>query len=229
VLIKAVCSKTDEILDRCSVAKIDLLTNTFKFMLPRGHWGGAGSQPSVFLTFDDGPDPHCTPHLLELLESEQVKATFFLIGRKAAKYPELVKRIHDAGHQIGNHSYNHLLMAGLPARILEREIDETNKAIADAIGHEPRLFRPPYGLMDKRAGRCLEEREITPVYWSSAPEDWLRPGHMRVVRRVMHKLTDGALLVLHEGSGLGKQTLMAVKDIVAACKHRNLGFSRVEH
>jgi peptidoglycan/xylan/chitin deacetylase (PgdA/CDA1 family) len=219
--------------DRYSVAKIDFLTGVGRNLLPDGFWGGhCGVSPAaeapIYLTFDDGPDPHTTPRLLELLEENGVQAMFFLIGRHVERHPELVQSIKKAGHTVANHSYSHPWLLSLPTPALEEEIERTNRAIEDVTGEAPTFFRAPYGFMDQRAGDCLKERSMTPVYWGAAPEDWSAPGTERVVRRVLWKLAPGTVVVLHEGYGIGDQTIAAAKQIICTAKDRGLKMAQVK-
>jgi len=228
----------DACLDLVSVHKMDLLTALGRTILPRGFWGDGHKhnisdhpQPSnsrVYLTFDDGPSPHTTPFLLEMLEADGIKASFFLIGREAEKYPDLVKAIHEGGHSIGNHTYSHLYMPGLSSRELEAEIERTNSIIEDITGEKTRIFRPPFGHMDQRTAQVLTEREMHPVYWTQAPEDWAIPGAKRVVRRLQMRLKPGSLIVLHEGQNLKEQTLTAAKEIIYSCKKSELDLAKVQ-
>ena len=230
-LLQRLVSSADEWECRWSVEKVRLLTELGKAILPTGEWGRAGhpdnGQPHLYLTFDDGPHPDTTPYLLDVLAQSNVEATFFLIGSNCAKYPELVRNISAAGHRIGNHSYNHLLMPMLSTKRIAAEIQRTNDVIAEITGEAPSIFRPPFGLMDARVGKCLQELNMTPVYWGSAPEDWLIPGSARVIRRVMWKITDGTLIVLHEGGHLGDQTIEAAKEIIYRSKSLGYQFSKV--
>ncbi|MBY0357804.1 MAG: polysaccharide deacetylase family protein [Candidatus Obscuribacterales bacterium] len=224
----------DEYADQIAVKRLNLLTQVAKQFLPAGYWEASlnkqfGTQTKpVHLTFDDGPHPETTPYLLELLEKENIKATFFLIGKQAEKHPELVSQIDKAGHKLGNHSYSHKFLPYLSNKKIEQEIDQASHCILEATGSAPLLFRPPYGLMDKRTAARLAERNLQPIYWSSAPEDWSLPGAERVIRRVCLDLRPGSLIVLHEGKNLAEQTLLAAKEIIYMCKTRNLQLTRVE-
>lgn len=228
--------KVDEYMDRVAVSRMNLLTWIGQRCLPKGYWGDkAAISPglpngsnSVYLTFDDGPSPETTPWLLELLAEEQAKATFFLIGSQAERYPDLVAQIHRDGHEIGNHSYSHRFMPGLSSKSLVEEIDRTNKQILEITGAAPRIFRPPYGIIDNRAAGFLVEREMRTIYWSSAPEDWSIPGTQRVIRRVLWQLSAGSLIVLHEGDHLAKQTISAAKEIIYRCKIAEYDLTKVD-
>lgn len=221
-------NSTDEMLDRASNLKIHAIREAGQLVMPPGYWGktsaqsAGGRKPVLYLTFDDGPCPKTTPALLEMLEEEGVKATFFLIGSAVRKHPELVATIHKGGHTIGNHSLNHVFLPAFSTRYIEKEIAVTNDEIARITGQTPRFFRPPYGLMDKRAHDCLHERGMKAIYWSSAPEDWQRPGMHRVVRRVMWTAGEETLLVLHEMKNLHAQTVPVAKEII--CRFRKLGY-----
>ncbi|MBI4534507.1 MAG: polysaccharide deacetylase family protein [Candidatus Melainabacteria bacterium] len=212
--------------DELHLWKMDYLTELGRKHLPEGYWGerdnGQTYPGQVYLTFDDGPCPHTTPWLLEMLSEQKVKATFFLIGSQVVRHEHLVEKIASLGHLIGNHSFHHPLMPVLTTRQLEKEIDVTNLSIEDITKVRPDMFRPPFGVMDKRVADCLAERQMTTVYWGAVPEDWLSPGAKRVTERVIRRLVQGTLIVLHERRALTRQTLTAAKEII--CKGRELGY-----
>jgi peptidoglycan/xylan/chitin deacetylase (PgdA/CDA1 family) len=230
-LLKRLSEGTDELFCRFSNGKVDLFSGLGKLVLPRGCWGHGPAhdhqEPTVYLTFDDGPNPLTTPPLLELLDRHDIKATFFLVGQECRKYPELVRRIFDAGHTIGNHTYSHRLLPLLSTDQLRSEILRTNEVIEAITGQAPHIFRPPFGLMDDRAAAVLKECDMTPVYWGSAPEDWLAPGAHRIIRRVMWKIADGTLIVLHEGGHVAEQTITAASEIIARTRSLGYRFSKV--
>ncbi len=213
--------------DNFSLWKIDRLTELARRVLPPGYWGAecdSKGRPMACLTFDDGPDPSTTPALLEILEQAGVKATFFLIGGHAARYPDLVLSIMNAGHSVGSHSYSHRVLPLLSGKMLQQEIDQTNDRLQEITGQRPRFFRPPYGLMDSRAGELLAQRQMLPVYWGCVPEDWQAPGADSVVLRVMKRLSHGNLVVLHERACIAQQTLCAVKQIIPLAREQGVQF-----
>lgn len=208
---------------------MDRLTEIGRKYLPDGFWGEA-TEPgnpagAAYLSFDDGPCPHTTPWLLETLEETGARATFFLIGSRVARYPHLVEKIARAGHVIANHSFNHPPLPILPTRAIEKEIDSTNQRIEEITGRSPSLFRPPYGLCDRRSADCLEERGMVPVYWGVVPLDWEAPGAARVVARVMRRLSPGSVVVMHERRLLSRQTVSAAKEII--CRGKQHGYEFV--
>ncbi|PWT96995.1 MAG: hypothetical protein C5B53_08600, partial [Candidatus Melainabacteria bacterium] len=160
----------------------------------------------------------------ELLADEEVSATFFLIGSQAGKYPELVESIAAHGHAVGSHSLSHKLMPLLTAREIESEIQRANIIFHELLGETPKLFRPPYGVLDQRAAQYLGELGMKIVYWGAVPEDWAQIGAERVTRKVLRKLTDGTIVVLHEQSRIADQTLAATKQIIRAGKQQGFTF-----
>lgn len=226
-LIAKAAEDLDVLTDVISVVRVDIATAFLRMMHPPGFWGD-NSPSRMFLTFDDGPSPHTTEPLLELLAETNTRATFFLIGQEAQKYPELVRAIHEAGHTIGNHSHTHEYLPTLSTRQIDYQLSRANAAIGDIIGEAPQLFRAPYGMMDERVAKALVRHNLFPVYWTAAPEDWAIPGAARVIRRVNWKLKPGGIIVLHEGKELASQTIPAAKQIIYSCRHRHLELDRVE-
>ena len=109
------------------------------------------------MTFDDGPNPDTTPHLLELLAEEKVPATFFLIGQQISRHTQLGKDIVNAGHAVGNHSFQHEFMPGMPLKRILEEINRTNDLLREiSKNRAPNFFRPPYGILDKRTADCVK-------------------------------------------------------------------------
>lgn len=224
--------------DWLSVHNMALLTMFSRRLLPRGFWGDRHddnisehphiSESRIYLTFDDGPSPHTTPWILEMLEEHSIQASFFLIGQEAEKHPELVQAIYKAGHSIGNHSYSHAFLPGVALKELEREIEQTNSLLESITGERPRIFRPPYGMMDYRASQVLSELEMHPVYWSHVTDDWKNPGANRVARRLLMRMKPGSLIVLHEGKDLKEQTLAAANEIIYRCKSSELKLEKVQ-
>lgn len=237
--ILSLLKEADAFMDWLAVSRMDLLGKFVQKICPVGFWGEKSENNCVlspenqearpvYLTFDDGPSPETTPWLLELLSELEASATFFLIGKEAEKYPDLVCQIQKAGHAIGNHSYSHNFMPILSTGKIENEVGRTNRIISEICGEAPSIFRPPFGLMCPRTARVLTDNALHPVYWSEAPEDWAIPGADRVTRRVLMKMSPGSLIVLHEGPNLKEQTIAAAKEIIYRCKSANLNLAKVE-
>lgn len=160
------------------------------------------------LTFDDGPNPACTPRLLDILAAHEVHATFFLVGRYAQAEPALVRRIADAGHLIGNHSWSHPNLAITAASGVREQLVRTSDTLSQIIGQPVRYFRPPFGGRRPYVLRVARELGMTPVLWNAITNDWSEPSADRIAGRLMRTI-DGnqqrgyaTNIVLHDGGHL---------------------------
>ena len=168
-----------------------------------------GADPAqMALTFDDGPnDPH-TLHLLDLLAEHRAKATFFLIGKYVRQRPEIARAIREAGHSVGNHSYNHPNLIFVSAARLRRELEDCRKALEDAIGQAAPLFRPPFGGRRPNVLRTARAMGLEPVMWSVTGYDWNPRSAKAIVQKVTTQVDSrrrkqGEIVLLHDGSHLG--------------------------
>ena len=158
----------------------------------------------LFLTYDDGPnDPH-TLKLLDLLAKHDAKATFFLIGRYVRQRPDIARRMVASGHAIGNHTYTHPNLIFLSSGGLARELDGCNKAIEDAVGQRPTLFRPPFGGRRPDTLSTARKLGLLPVMWSVTSFDW-KPTRPEVIaayteRALRKRKQGGHIVLLHDGS-----------------------------
>jgi peptidoglycan/xylan/chitin deacetylase (PgdA/CDA1 family) len=187
----------------------------------------------VALTFDDGPSPEHTPRVLDLLDEASVKATFFVIGKKAAAHPELVRAIVERGHAVGIHGHVHDRFLSL--RSPDTVGDDLAEAIAtvEAItGARPTLFRPPVGLTSPRVARALEWFDLVVVGWSVRGLDGLAGAQPeRVAARVVPRLEDGAIVLLHDAAERDDYcpaSLAALPRILAAMRTRDLDGVRLD-
>jgi peptidoglycan/xylan/chitin deacetylase (PgdA/CDA1 family) len=175
----------------------------------------------VVLTFDDGPHPGTTSRILDLLARHGACATFFVVGRKAEAYPELVRAILGAGHEIGLHSYAHdRLFALRPERRVREDLERGIAALERITGRRPVLFRPPIGHSNPIIARVADALGLVVVGWTIAGHDgvsWARSP--RVVARVKRRLRDGAIVLLHDSAERGDRepaSLLALPEILAA-------------
>lgn len=163
----------------------------------------------IALTFDDGPNVLYTERLLDGLAERDVKATFFLIGKNAEAHPEIVTRIAEEGHLIGNHTYSHLkLTAGNEAEFLE-EINRTGEIISDITGSTPAFCRPPFGVWNTRYEQKLG---IIPVLWDVDPRDWCTFDTKIVANRILADCHDGAIILLHDEYETSVEAALLVID-----------------
>jgi peptidoglycan/xylan/chitin deacetylase (PgdA/CDA1 family) len=171
--------------------------------LPAIAWRrGPAGRRQVALTFDDGPDPAATPRLLRLLEERDVRATFFLIGERAAREPALVRAIAAAGHEVGNHTWRHRNAWLLSPTAATREITEGARILGEILGRPPRLYRPPWGIVSLASLATARRLGLVTVLWSVQHEG-LRPrAPAAQLRHVTDRLHEGAIVDLHDAPGL---------------------------
>ena len=160
---------------------------------------GAGRR--IALTFDDGPDPEWTPRVLSLLAARDVRATFFLVGERAARAPHTVSAIAGAGHEVASHGWSHrsLWLCG-PRRTAE-EIDRAHATLTDLAGAPPRLFRPPWGMVNAAMFPILRARDLRPVFWSIQPEGLRAAPAEAQASYVIRRAHPGAIVDLHDAEG----------------------------
>jgi peptidoglycan-N-acetylglucosamine deacetylase len=162
---------------------------------------GPSDRRVVALTFDDGPNPPYTNAILDVLERNRVHATFFLVGRAVAAYPEVVRREVRDGDAVGNHTWSHGHMILWDAAQVRASLAKTDNAIYNAAGVRTRIMRPPFGARDWLVLDQARHMGYTPVMWSvPLPNDWEQPAPSVIVDRVMPYVRDGAIIVLHDGN-----------------------------
>lgn len=174
---------------------------------------------AVALTFDDGPNPDATPPILDALKARGVKATFFILGRHAEQWPDLVRRIADEGHAIGNHGYFHRKLHFKSPGYVRNDLALGTQAIERAGGGHPKLFRAPHGFRNPWVSAIARSFGQRTVGWSFGVWDTARPGVEEIVRRILDGARPGSILLLHDGDGYDphgdrSQTAQAVPLIV---------------
>ncbi len=149
----------------------------------------------VALTFDDGPHPVYTEPLLDGLKERGVKATFFVTGQNAAIHPDIIRRMHDEGHLIGNHTYTHIELTKSNRETFKQELVKTNNVIQEITGEEVLYVRPPYGAWDKK----LEtELNMFPILWSIDPLDWCTSNSSCIAQAVIKKVGENDIILMHD-------------------------------
>ena len=151
--------------------------------------------PKIALTFDDGPSVAWTPVLLDGLKERGVKATFFLIGENADKNPEIVKRMAEEGHLIGNHTYHHVELTKVSENEARLELADTSAVIVRITGKEPEYMRPPFGAWQRKLER---EIQMLPVLWTIDPLDWTTENQDEIVNKVVTEAEENDIILLHD-------------------------------
>jgi peptidoglycan/xylan/chitin deacetylase (PgdA/CDA1 family) len=190
-------------------------------------WQGEGDTRAVALTFDDGPNPETTPKLLELLSTEGLTATFFVVGQKVEAHPEVVKAIARAGHGVGVHGYHHHRLYGfLPPRVVEADIARAQDAVERITGVRPRYFRPPVGQVSPRTAEGARRAGVEIVVWSVRGFDGMKSADPeRIALRVERGLRPGAIVLLHDAAERDDHvpaSLEALPQIARSIRERDL-------
>lgn len=186
--------------------------------------------PMIALTFDDGPTPGKTEQILQILAAEQIKATFFLTGREIAKHPQLLRKILEAGHQVGNHSYSHKRMLFKTPGFIADEIEKTDLLLKEGGAPEPYYFRPPYGKKLLMLPWYLSEKKRLTVTWDLAPENYsqLTQDPAKLAAFTVQQTKAGSIILLHVMYDSRSNTMAAVPDIIRGLKQRGFQFVTVQ-
>ena len=189
-----------------------------------------GSRNRVSLTFDDGPNPEATPRILDALAAQNVKATFFILGAHAERWPDLVRRVAMEGHQIGNHGYFHRKLHFKSPSYVKRDMTLGKKAIERASGVTPRFFRAPHGFRSPWVNAIAHSLGERTIGWSLGVWDSDQPGVDAIVNRTLEGAKAGSIILLHDGDGYNAngdrmQTAQAVPAIISGLRER--GFELV--
>lgn len=182
---------------------------------------GSGSVKEIALTFDDGPHLNWTLHLLQLLKSLNVQATFFVVGKQVVRFPTLVQLEVIQGHEIGNHTYDHVNMTKIPRALIGYELDQCDRAIGNATGGHVRFFRPPGGDYDGDVVRAAAARGYITTLWTDDPGDYRRIQAEVIEQRLLARLSPGGIILLHDGI---PQTMQMLPSFVAECRRRGYKF-----
>ncbi|HYG98392.1 MAG TPA: polysaccharide deacetylase family protein [Terriglobales bacterium] len=155
------------------------------------------------LTYDDGPNKASTPQLLEVLAKNDVRATFFMLGRHVTHQPDLAREVAAAGHAIGNHTYTHPnLIFASPAQV-SAQIEACHRVLNDVVGEHSNLFRPPFGGRRPDVLAEVRRRGFVPVMWAISAYDWNRDSAEVIESRVSRRIRGGEVVLMHDGSDLG--------------------------
>lgn len=190
---------------------------TWNFFL---HSVNHGKHGGVAFTFDDGPDPETTPAILKILSDANIKAVFFVIGKRAEEHPQLLKTITDQGHIIGNHSYSHHAGIGFfKADTLQRDIENCSEIIFKNLNKRPLYFRPPFGVTNPRYKLVLFQLRMYSIGWTLRSYDTIASNKETLIKRIKSSVHNNSILLFHDTQ---KVTLDALPEIISYCRHKNL-------
>ena len=180
---------------------------------------------AIALTFDDGPWPRTTTQILDILKKNNIKATFFWVGRYLQTYPELGKQVAAAGHAIGNHTWSHQYIK-YNEDGAAREIDRTSSLIEEVTGVKTSMFRPPGGILNNGLTAYAQKKNYAVIMWSADSLDW-RAATQSLMDNVMRQANSGGIVLMHDGGGNRSRTVQALPDIIARLRKEGYKFVTV--
>ena len=180
---------------------------------------------AIALTFDDGPWPKTTTQILDILKKNNIKATFFWVGRYLQTYPELGKQVAAAGHAIGNHTWSHQYIK-YNEDGAAREIDRTSSLIEEVTGVKTSMFRPPGGILNNGLTAYAQKKNYAVIMWSADSLDW-RAATQSLMDNVMRQANSGGIVLMHDGGGNRSRTVQALPDIIARLRKEGYKFVTV--
>jgi len=191
---------------------------------------GATGSPVVALTFDDGPDGIYTPRVLDVLREYGVPATFFLIGQNARQYPEVVRRIAEEGHIIGNHTWSHPDLRRTAPISLAGEMKWTEFILEATTGLRTTLMRPPYGAVNEETLKRLMELDYYILYWSVDSRDWEQQCVDSILINTLLDTREGAVILLHSAGGGQSRaaTVEALPELIETLRMQGYRFVTVD-
>lgn len=176
-------------------------------------FNGPSAGRQVSLTFDDVPDTQFTPQILDILKKYNVKATFFVVGNRAEAHPELVKRIVQEGHAIGNHSYSHPNLPKVSDARFHDEVLRTEKILHQLTGYSTSIFRPPYGNINEAQIQWLAGQRMNIINWNVDSLDWEGLNAKQVLSNVMSHVGPGSIILQHGAGGTGENLTGTVQAL----------------
>ncbi|MEA5619058.1 polysaccharide deacetylase family protein [Cronbergia sp. UHCC 0137] len=184
----------------------------------------APDQKVIALTFDDGPWPQTTAQVLDILNKNKIKGTFFVVGQNVKLYPDLAKRVVTEGHTIANHTWHHWYHYMNP-QTAAYEVANTTDIIYQTTGVKTGLFRPPGGIMHNGVVNYAKNNKYAIIMWSSDSVDYSRPSVPRLINNIFKGARPGGIVLMHDGGGNRSQTVQALPEIIS--KFRKQGYKFV--
>lgn len=181
----------------------------------------------IALTFDDGPHEKYTEEILEILREFDIKATFFVIGSNAKTYPRLIEKELDEGHEVENHTFNHIYLKCADEEQIKAEVTENEAVISGITACKPKLLRPPGGLYDSRLFEIAKQLDYKIVLWSVDTCDWSHPTPENIAANVLEDVRDGDIILMHDYISGSSPTPMALRLMLPVLLERGFEFVTV--
>jgi peptidoglycan/xylan/chitin deacetylase (PgdA/CDA1 family) len=191
---------------------------------------GPTAKPSIALTFDDGPDGIFTPAILDILKQYQIKATFFVTGVRSTQFPEILRRIVNEGHALGQHGYSHGNYSAMTTQEIKADLKKTDDTIYKIARVRTRLFRPPYGALSESATKAIINEGYKIILWSIDSLDWRNLSRIQVRNNILPHVHNGSIILQHCAGGQGQDlsgTVQALPDIITTLKEAGFTFKTI--
>ncbi|MFY0689431.1 MAG: polysaccharide deacetylase family protein [Cyclobacteriaceae bacterium] len=198
-----------------------------KWLFPALTWEINSTAKTIFLTFDDGPNPDATSYVLNILDRFDAKATFFMLGENVEKYPELVLEVVSRGHTIGNHSYSHFDGWRLSNGKFFKDIEDGQNCLDQLnIGHR-KLFRPPYGRITWRQGHYLINQGYEVIMWQLLSGDFFKELNLTSARRALLSCGSGSIVVFHDSDKFLDRVKLLLPEFLEHFSVRGYSFEAI--
>ncbi len=189
---------------------------------------GQTQQKIVALTFDDGPDPRFTPKILDILKRNHIKATFFVVGKNARRYPRLLNREIMEGNVVGNHTWDHPHLRRISTAKIKKELDKTSREITRITGQRPKYMRPPYGQLSNRVYSAIYSRKYKVILWSDEFQEHIFPTPQLDSEYVSRNIEPGGIILGHDGRLDRRRCVKALPLVIAKLKAKGYRFVTIE-
>ena len=200
----------------------------------RVFWGMSGvywevkvNEKEAALTFDDGPSPTFTNKILDLLKRYQAKATFFVVGKQAERFPNLVLREYNEQHELGNHTYEHREINGMTEDELKKDLELSHQIVFKITGQRMRLFRPTSGNINDRLVKAARSLNYNIIIWKQDSRDWTGLNGKIIAVRILKTIQPGSIILFHDLGGNRKNTLLALEIILPELSRQGYQFVTV--
>lgn len=190
-------------------------------------WDLPNTDNKIYLTFDDGPTPEITEWVLDLLEKENIKATFFCIGNNVEKHPEIFKRTIEAGHSIGNHTFNHLKGWKTSTKEYIENVVLCEAEIRKLNTEQSKLFRPPYGKIKPNQTRLLRLKGFKIIMWDVLSKDYDKAISPEKCLKNIKRTTSGSIIVFHDSLKARKNLEYTLPKAIKFLKEKKFVFDTI--
>lgn len=177
-------------------------------------FSGKNCGKKIALTFDDGPHRTKTPEILELLAKYNIKATFFIVGSNAKRYPDIIRDEISAGHEIGNHTFYHSRLSKCSDEEIRSEIAKTEDFLMETVGYQPKIFRPPEGAYSRRVVEIAAGMDYDIILWTVDTRDWAKASTQSIISNVKSNICDGSIILFHDFTVNGTHTIDALRELI---------------